>query len=167
MKITLADKIQIYNEWKMEHKSPERIAKERSLSYGNIGYMIRLADRHGVEALEHKWTYYDPEFKESAIKRVLLGGEAALQVSLDLGLSNHGLLANWIREYKANGYNVVERKRGRHAKEEDSRRAAGRNSRIIKAERRASPEESAAYDRKRIQKKIESLGFGEKSKLKE
>ena len=42
-----------------------------------------------------------------------------MSVSIDLGLSTDSLLFRWIKEYKENGYNVVVRKRGRHAKEEN------------------------------------------------
>lgn len=33
--------------------------------------------------------------------------------ALDLGLLRPALLFNWIRKYKENGYNVIEKKRGR------------------------------------------------------
>ena len=32
-----------------------------------------------------------------------------------MGLLSYGLLQNWIKKYKENGYNIVERKRGRPA----------------------------------------------------
>lgn len=60
-------------------------------------------------------------------------------------------LTRWIKEYKANGYNIIKKKRGRHAhanqEETDIRRIGER-------ECRASPEELAAYHRERICKKI-------------
>ena len=34
-------------------------------------------------------------------------------MAIDEGLSSSGMLANWIKEYKENCYNIVERKRGR------------------------------------------------------
>ncbi|MBR3358880.1 MAG: transposase [Solobacterium sp.] len=135
MKLSYKEKIEIYNEWKVNHKSSRKIAKERNLSYAGIEYMVHLADLNGPEILEHKWNYFSPEYKENAIKRVLLGKESVHQVSLDLGLATHGTLARWIKEYKENGYTVIERKRGRHAKEEkDNRRASGRERGTITAE---------------------------------
>ncbi len=120
-----------------------------------IEYLLRLADRHGVEILRHTGTkkYYDPEFKEAAIKRVLQGGEAANAVSIDLGLSNQGMLAGWIRKYIEDGYNVIERKKGRYAKGEDKERTRRRTE----EGKRADP---AAYHRERILKKIRRLGYG-------
>ena len=32
---------------------------------------------------------------------------------MDIGLLSYGMLQNWIKNYKENGYNIVERKRGR------------------------------------------------------
>lgn len=43
----------------------------------------------------------------------LLNNESLLSVAIDEGLSSPGMLANWIKNYKEMGYNIVERKRGR------------------------------------------------------
>lgn len=51
--------------------------------------------------------------KEEAINRVLTNGEAVWSVALDIGLASDGMLRNWIKNYKENCYNIVERKRGR------------------------------------------------------
>ena len=163
MKLSYEEKVKIYNEWIVNHKSPGQIAREWKLAKKSVQYMVWLADRHGVEALEHKFHYYSPEYKENAIRRVLKGKESVAQVSLDLGLSGKGTLTRWIKEYKENGYTVIERKRGRHAKEEkDDRGASGRERETVTAERRTSSEESQAYDTDRIRKKIRRLGFGKR-----
>ena len=39
--------------------------------------------------------------------------ESTFSVAIDEGLSSEGLLFTWISKYKENGYNIVERKRGR------------------------------------------------------
>ena len=51
--------------------------------------------------------------KQEAINRVLINGEAKWAVALDIGLLGKGMLDNWIKNYKENCYNIVERKRGR------------------------------------------------------
>ena len=43
----------------------------------------------------------------------MLNNEAIWAVSLDIGLPSDGILPIWIKKYKENGYNIVERKRGR------------------------------------------------------
>ena len=76
--------------------------------------MLCLADKHGVNILKtEKNKYYPIYFKQDAIDRVLLNNEAVWAVSLDIGLSSDGILQNWIKKYKENGYHIVERKRGR------------------------------------------------------
>lgn len=120
--------------------------------------MVHLADRWGIEQIRHSWTYYSPKFKKAAIERVLAGHESMRDVSLDLGLSSKGTLPRWVKEYIANGYNVIEKKKGRktHGKEEtegsssEERSPAERNCRSSQAER-------DPYDTKRILKKLNGL----------
>lgn len=163
MKLTKGQKIQIYHEWKTEHKSPYTIAGEWRLSRSNVEYIVHLADLHGEKALAHKWTYYSPEYKEKAIKRVLIGHESMQAVSLQLGLSARGTLPRWVEEFTSNGYNIIERKRGRHVKEgEDAQGAAGGERGAVKAEQRASQAELDTYHTERIRKKIEGLSFGKR-----
>ena len=75
--------------------------------------MVALLQRHGEGILDRPQQKYTYDFKLAAIDRVLLGGEALRQVSLDLGLTNQGILANWLRSFKENGYTVITKKKGR------------------------------------------------------
>jgi len=97
MKLTLEQKIQIYNEWKLGHRSLELIAKKNKICRPLVSYMVHLADRYGADILGHgKNHHYPPEFKKEAVNRVLIYHESANQVSLDLvvsltmGLSHDG-----------------------------------------------------------------------------
>ena len=83
MKLSFEEKMKIYNDWKLNHKSPERIAKERNLANSIVKYIVKLADRHGIEALEHKWTYYSLEFKEEAMKCLSILGYQIMELSGD------------------------------------------------------------------------------------
>ncbi len=163
MKLSYEDKVRMYRSWKSHEKSPGQLAKENGLAHSTVENMVRLMDRHGEEIVRHgKNKYYSLEFKEKAIKRVLSGRESMISVSVELGLPNQGTLAAWIKSYKENGYTVVERKRGRHGKEEteDNR---GVRSRTESLEGR----EPEAYHRERILKKIRCLGYGKREVRKE
>lgn len=44
---------------------------------------------------------------------MLINNESIRFVAIDEGLLSFGMLSDWISKYKENGYNIVERKRGR------------------------------------------------------
>lgn len=163
MKLAYEEKLEIYRLWKEEGWGEKRIAKRFSIGHSNAGYIFRLIDKHGPEIVKHdKNKYYSLAFKEAAVKRALLGKESILSVSIELGLPTAGLLHAWIKFYRENGYTVVERKRGRHGKEEteDNR---GVRSRTESLEGR----EPEAYHRERILKKNRCLGYGKREVRKE
>ncbi|MDA3768817.1 IS3 family transposase, partial [Lactobacillus delbrueckii] len=83
------------------------------------------------------------------IDRVLLGGEALRQVSLDLGLTNTGILANWLRSFKENGYTVITKKKGRPPKNAQKQGQT--------ADQRIGRAGKEAYSRACIHKKIGGL----------
>jgi transposase InsO family protein/transposase-like protein len=155
MKLSYKDKVEMYRLWKEEHFSMLRIGELFGLSHGNVEYIVHLADRHGTDILKHRYHSYSADFKIAAIKRVIVDNEIMEHVSIDLGLSNQGILPRWIKEFKKNGYTIVERKKGRHGKEENNRTAGSRKQ---------SPkgEELKAYYRTRIHKKIKRLSFEKK-----
>ena len=77
------------------------LTHEFGLNERNVRYLIRLIDKHGFGILRKDSNkYYSIEFKEVAIKRVLIGGESDIHVSIDLGLTSNGMLSNWIKSYK-------------------------------------------------------------------
>ena len=112
-KLSYEDKINIYQERK-NGKTRIYLSKKYSIGKDKIDYLTRLIDKHGFDILRttknRKFNYYE---KEQIINRVLINGESALSVSIDEGLLSNGILFNWIKEYKENCYNIVERKRGR------------------------------------------------------
>ncbi|MCT0197721.1 helix-turn-helix domain-containing protein, partial [Lactobacillus helveticus] len=102
-------------------------------------------ERHGIEILDNSYKDYSVEFKEKAIKRVIYDHETARQVSLDLGLPSQGMLHNWIRKYKEDGYNVINPKKGRPAHEGQRQT----DSRASEANKRPQTEELKTYCRER------------------
>lgn len=112
-KLTFNDKKKIY-EMRKKGKQISYISSKYKVREDNIAYLIRLIDKHGLSIIKkEKNNYYSPYQKEEIINRVLIDGESIVSVAIDVGLSSDGLLHNWIKKYKENGYNIVERKRGR------------------------------------------------------
>ena len=159
MKFTFEDKVQIYKERKRGF-TLSQLHFKWNITRFKIVYIVRLVDRHGIDILRHIHHDYSTEFKEAAIYRVLTLHESITSVSIDLGLSTDSLLLRWIKEYKENGYNVVIRKRGRHAKEENNRGVRERKQVPTRAE-------LEAINRERIHKKIRCLSYGKRSTRKE
>ena len=149
-KLSKEDKIHIFEEWKLEDRGATYLSKKYDVNIAGINYLIALINKHGISILDKGYTSYTKEFKENAIRRVLLNDEAAYAVSLDLGLPNKGMLINWIRSYKENGYNVVIKPKGRPTREKLKKQRA-REAEARK--RRTSSPEFKAYCRKRIYKK--------------
>ena len=112
-KLSYDDKINLYND-KLNGKSIKTLSRKYGITYHNVQYLIRLIDRHGFDILRTgKNKKYTSQEKERIINRVLLNNESILFVSVEEGLSGDGMLQNWVKKYKENGYNIVERKRGR------------------------------------------------------
>ena len=112
-KLSYEDKINIYQERK-NGNAISNISKKYNVRKDVIKYLVRLIDKHGYDVLRTKknrtFTSYE---KEQIINRILLNNESACSVAVDEGLLSRGMLQNWIKKYKENGYNIVERKRGR------------------------------------------------------
>ncbi len=92
MKLTYVDKVKIYKERREEGISLRELSLKWKVYISTVEYLIRLVDQHGLDILKHEYHYYSPEFKEKAMKRVLVYHESIHSVSIDLGLSR------WIKE---------------------------------------------------------------------
>lgn len=112
-KLSYEDRINIYNE-RRKGKSISSLSQKYCVNEFVIKYLVMLINKHGLDILRttknKKYTIYE---KEQIINRVLISGESICSVAVDEGLLSYGMLQNWIKKYKENGYNIVERKRGR------------------------------------------------------
>lgn len=116
MKLSYEDKIEIYR-LRQSGWTWSKISQTFNISKYNLQYMVRLIDIHGLESVyKRKNRYYSPELKQEIINEVLMKGRSQLEVSLDYGLPNKGMLPNWIAQYKKNGYTILEKSRGRPVK---------------------------------------------------
>ena len=131
MKYSFELKKEIY-EKHCEGYSSDYLSKQYGLDASRIRYMCRLIDKHGLDAIRHKFTKYSPAYKLAAINRVLEDGEPIKSVAVDIGLTNDGILQQWIKSYIENGYNVVTKKKGRPStrdKGKEDNRGAGEGER--------------------------------------
>jgi len=112
-KLTYDDKINLYND-KKNGMSIGSLSNKYKVRKCVINYLTALIDKHGIDILRtNKNRTHTISEKQEAIDRVLINGEAKWAVALDIGLLSKGMLDNWIKNYKENCYNIVERKRGR------------------------------------------------------
>ena len=112
-KLSYEDKLEIYNEWK-NGKTFSYLSAKYNIRQTNLKYLVRLIDKHGYDVLKtNKNRTFSVIEKERIINRVILDNESVCSVAIDEGLISNGMLFNWIKEYKENCYNIVERKRGR------------------------------------------------------
>ena len=152
MKLTFEDKKEIYNLY-CQGYGYKLIARIYHVSRTTIQRICRLAARHGLDVFLKDFTCHSEEFKLIAIERVVCSRESIASVAIDLGLSA-GLLCNWIKAYRQNGYNVITKKKGRPStrdKEKEDGRGTGEGERRTS---RATVEEDY---RERIIKKTASL----------
>ena len=112
-KLSYEDQVNLYND-KIKGIAIKSLGLKYGITYHNAQYLIRLIDKHGFDILRTtKNKTYSSFEKERIINRVLLNNESIMSVSINEGLPSDGMLCNWILKYKENGYNIVERKRGR------------------------------------------------------
>ncbi|WP_233487472.1 IS3 family transposase, partial [Fusobacterium sp. CM1] len=113
---TREEKIEIFERRKMG-ETISSLTKAFNIRESNIKYLIALIKKHGYNILrEDKNRVYSKDFKLQAINRILINHESINSVAIDIGLTSSGILDNWLSKFKENGYNVVEKKKGRKPK---------------------------------------------------
>ena len=115
-KLTREDKIEIY-ERRKNGETISSLAKVFNVHKSTIEYLISLIKKHGYDILRNdKNRIYSEDFKLQTINRILINNESVNSVAIDIGLASDGILHNWLSKFKENGYNVVEKKKGRKPK---------------------------------------------------
>ena len=122
MKLTYEDKVQIY-ELRKQGESFKRLSNQFGVNVSGLKYMVKLIDRYGINIVKKgKKRYYSPKLKREMIDKVLLEGCSQQSVCLDYGLSNQGLLNNWIAQYKKMAILLLRKQEGDRQKWDVSQR---------------------------------------------
>lgn len=112
-KLTRQQKLDIYAKRQAGH-TISQLALEYGINKSGIEYLCRLIDKHSPDILrQDKNRYYSSSLKLQIINRVLIDHQGIRSTAIEFGLPDPGLLRSWIRSYKANGYVIIEKKRGR------------------------------------------------------
>ncbi len=112
-KHTREQKIEIYHKRK-SGVSISVLSKQYRINKSNIKYLVKLIDFKGEDILRKgKNRYYSPELKLEIINKVLIDKKSTYQTAIEYGLTSEGILRNWIKSYKENGYTIVEKRKGR------------------------------------------------------
>lgn len=90
------------------------IKSKYGINKSGVEYLVILIDKHGFDILRNNENKsYSSKEKQRILNRILVDNESILSVSIDEGLVAKGMLNNWLKKYRENDYNIVERKRGR------------------------------------------------------
>ena len=112
-KISYEERINLYYDRK-NGMSFTSLKSKYGINKSGVEYLVRLIDKHGFDILRtNENKSYSSKEKERILNRILMDNESILSVSIDEGLIAKGMLNNWLKKYRENGYNIVERKRGR------------------------------------------------------
>ena len=112
-KINYEERINLYYDRK-NGMSFTSLKSKYGINKSGVEYLVRLIDKHGFDILRtNENKKYSSKEKERILNRILTDNESILSVSIDEGLIAKGMLNNWLKKYRENGYNIVERKRGR------------------------------------------------------
>ena len=127
-KLSKKDKIEIFNLWQNYQVGVTKLSRRYQVNPSSINYLFVLINRHGTAILDRPYTSYSIAFKEQAIRQRMVKDEAIYQVAHVLGLKNKGILDNLLCQYRENGYNVVNHKKGQPHHDQ-----AGSRNRTVKA----------------------------------
>ncbi len=122
MKLTYEDRVQIH-ELRKQGQTFNQLSNQFGVNVSGLKYMVKLIDRYGINIVKKgKNRYYSPKLKREMIDKVLLEGCSQQSVCLDYGLSNQGLLNNWIAQYKKMGILLLRKQEGDRLKWDVSQR---------------------------------------------
>ena len=122
--------IELYREGRWP-ETPDGIKNPKDF-HDMIRRWVRIEEANGPDVLKHKSLNkaWRPEERMELVSKVLVGASIA-SVAIDAGI-NRGLLYQWVRKYKTEGYNgLVKMKSGRASKEPQMKKCNYNNPRKL------------------------------------
>lgn len=115
MLITRETKLEIVKKHLEEGVTLKELSEEYGIHTSNIKFYIALYRKHGdgVFTNENGLKTYTREFKLKAIKRYINGNESMRAISVDLGLTDPGIVRDWVKKFKAGGEDAIQTSTGR------------------------------------------------------
>ncbi|WP_423788798.1 hypothetical protein [Lactobacillus apis] len=77
-KLSKQDKIEIYHLWHDYQIGSTELSQRYRVGRSNIDYLLALIDRHGLAILDQPFTTYTSNFKEQALRRIIVDHEPPL-----------------------------------------------------------------------------------------
>ena len=82
-KLSKQDKIEIYHLWHDYQIGSIELSQRYRVGKSNISYLLALIDRHGLAILNQPFTTYTSNFKEQALKRIVVNHEPLYYIALE------------------------------------------------------------------------------------
>ncbi len=115
MFITRETKLAIVKKHLEDGVTLRELSEEYGIHSSNIKFYIALYRKHGeaVFTNENGLKTYSREFKLKTIKRYLNGNESMRSIAVDLGLTDPGIVRDWVKKYREGGEDAIQVSTGR------------------------------------------------------
>ena len=102
-KYTMDFKLSVIQHYLTGH-SYNQTAKFFGIESSIVQNWVRLYQTHGIDGIRPRTSKasYSPAFKHTAVLQ-LLAGKSIRTLAIELNISNHGLLCQWLKAYQTHG----------------------------------------------------------------
>lgn len=109
MKYTIKQRLEIAKEHVDNGIPLHELEKKYDYHASHIKYSCELYRRYGDKAFENRGESrtYTRELKLKVINEILTTGKSCRQASLDLMLTDHKIVEDWVRKYKNEGESAI------------------------------------------------------------
>ena len=115
MLITRETKLAIVKKHLEDGVTLKELSEEYGIHSSNIKFYVALYRKHGENVFtnESGTKTYTREYKLKAIKRYINGNESMRAISVDLGLTDPGIVRDWVKKYRQSGEDAIQTTTGR------------------------------------------------------